>query len=67
MHDSIDIKKNVYRWLNNEWNRLKSGTSSTQASSSDKPNVFHRKSFPCISPEGMSFLQENLVRSLRQL
>ena len=53
MHDSNDIKKNIYRWLNNEWNRLKSGNTSSQASSSDEPNVFYRKSFPCISPEGM--------------
>mmetsp|Transcript_2711 Transcript_2711/g.5860 ORF Transcript_2711/g.5860 Transcript_2711/m.5860 type:complete len:1453 (-) Transcript_2711:112-4470(-) len=51
MHDSNDIKKNIYSWLNKEWNRLKSGDTSIEASSSDKRKVFRPKSFPCHSPE----------------
>lgn len=56
MHDSNDVKRNIYRWLNREWKRLKAGESAAGRSSIDKEKkgerVFDLSSFPCHSPEG---------------
>lgn len=51
MHDSETVEKNVYAWLNQEWDRLKKDPPGASRRGMRK-SVFEPASYPCISPKG---------------